>query len=167
MQELSEVLRAHAAQYPAIEPTDAVKLIYQNEFGGGHMIRDTEGCLAYLRREYDATPHDPAQPLFEQIGNGIMRVNLAALPEERVEELGNAFIRSAQEHKGRVDRFVRKLGLLRRFCAAGQMPFDLRTLDAYLAEYELAGFPAVSHSEAYRNTYRPAYRIVKKTEFGL
>lgn len=167
MQELSAVLRNHAGRYSQMEPTDAVKLIYQNEFGGGHMIRDTESCLAYLRREYALTPCDPGKPLLEEIGNGIVRVNLAALPEDRVEELGRAFIRSAAAQQGSMDRFKWKLGVLRHLCTAGQMPFDLQTLDAYLIWYEQEGFPAVSHSEAYRNAYYPAYRIVKKTEFSL
>lgn len=35
--ELYGVLCAHAARYPLMRPTDAVKLIYQGEFGSGHM----------------------------------------------------------------------------------------------------------------------------------
>ena len=167
MQQLCEILRAHAAKYPQMAPTDAVKLIYQNEFGGGHMIRDAESCLAYLRQEYALTAPDPAMPLLEQIGNGMVRVNLAALPGERVEELGRAFIRSAAAQQGSADRFKRKLDVLRSLCAAGQMPFGLQPLEAYLAQYEQAGFPAVSHSDAYRKAYHPAYRIVKQREFSL
>ena len=37
MDELGIVLRQHAGRYRLMEPTDAVKLIYQNEFGGGNM----------------------------------------------------------------------------------------------------------------------------------
>ena len=40
MFELERILRQHADSYPLLQPTDAVKLIYQNEFGGGHLIRD-------------------------------------------------------------------------------------------------------------------------------
>ena len=42
MEELRAILIAHAKRYPLIQPTDAVKLIYQNEFGGGHLIREVE-----------------------------------------------------------------------------------------------------------------------------
>lgn len=167
MQELSDILKDHALRYPHMEPTDAVKLIYQNEFGGGHMIRDTESCLAYLRREYALAPHDLEQTPMEEIGNGMVRVNLAALPEERLGELGAAFIRSAEAQQGSMDRFRKKLDVLRLLCAEGAFSFDEESLSAYLTLYEQAGFPAVSHSEAYRNTYSPAYRVVKKTEFRL
>ena len=37
MEELERILREHAERYPLMQPTDAVKLIYQNEFGGGHL----------------------------------------------------------------------------------------------------------------------------------
>ena len=47
METLALILASHAERYPLMEPTDAVKLIYQNEFGGGHLIRDEESCLNY------------------------------------------------------------------------------------------------------------------------
>ena len=167
MEELISVLRAQAVRYPRMEPADAVKLIYQNEFGGGHLIRDEASCLAYLRREYAMTAKDPAAPRYEEIGGGIVRVNLAPLHEDRLEELGVAFIRSAAAHRGNTDRFREKLNVLRSLCAQGLFSFDPTALDAYLAEYERAGFPIVSHSQAYRAAYRPAYRIVDKKLFGL
>ena len=52
METMEQVLRSHAEKYPLMEPKDAVKLIYQNVFGGGHLIRDPEACGAALRREY-------------------------------------------------------------------------------------------------------------------
>ena len=81
MRELESVLKDHAKRYPRMEPTDAVKLLYQNEFGGGHLIRDVDACLRYLRAEYESIPKDPAATRREYIGNGIYRVNLAALTE--------------------------------------------------------------------------------------
>ena len=79
MEELKDILIAHAKRYPLMQPTDAVKLIYQNEFGGGHLIRDEQACLNYLRREYDSIAKKPNALLYEEIGNGIVRVNLAAV----------------------------------------------------------------------------------------
>lgn len=43
--ELYGVLCAHAARYPLMRPTDAVKLIYQGEFGSGHMIKNEAAAL--------------------------------------------------------------------------------------------------------------------------
>ena len=162
MEELRAILIAHAKRYPLMQPTDAVKLIYQNEFGGGHLIRDEQACLNYLRREYTSVAKDPTVPLYEDIGNGIVRVNLAAVKPEDLEQLGRAFIDSAAKHKGTMDRFLNKLEVLRTLTAEGVFAFDLDSLNSYLSEYEAAGYPAVSHSPEYRQAYNPAYRVVLK-----
>ena len=160
MEELRAILVTHAKRYPLMQPTDAVKLIYQNEFGGGHLIRDEEACLNYLRREYATLEKDPTAALYEDIGNGIVRVNLAAVKPEDLEQLGRDFIRSAAKHKGTLDSFLNKLEVLQTLTTEGVFAFDLDALNSYLSEYEAAGYPAVSHSEQYRQAYKPAYRIL-------
>jgi hypothetical protein len=160
MEELRAILITHAKRYPLMQPCDAVKLIYQNEFGGGHLIRDEEACLNYLHREYADLEKDPTAPLYENIGNGIARVNLAAVKAEDLERLGRAFIDSAAKHKGTMDRFLNKLEVLRKLANEGVFNFDTNALNTYLSEYEAAGYPAVSHSEQYRQAYKPAYRIL-------
>ena len=160
MEELERILREHAKRYPLMQPTDAVKLIYQNEFGGGHLIWDEEACLNYLRREYADLEKDPTVPLYEDIGNGIIRVNLAAVKPENLERLGRAFIDSAARHKGSLDSFLNKLKVLETLTEEGVFPFDTNALSVYLSEYKAAGYPVVSHSPDYRAFYKPAYRIM-------
>lgn len=160
MKELEQVLRDHAARYPLMQPTDAVKLIYQNEFGGGHLIKDAQAVLRYLQTEFARTDPVLGLPLWEKIGNGIVRVNLAALPESKLSWLGDAFLRSAAIHKGSLESFLGKLDILTRLTEEGVFSFSAAQLDAYLNEYAKAGYPAVSHSQTYRDTYQPAYRIV-------
>lgn len=162
MEELKQILRIHAARYPAMEPTDGVKLVYQNEFGGGHLIADEDRAMEYLRREFDSVLHDPDQIREEPIGNGIVRIHLAALKPEEVEQLGRAFIRSGNTHRGSIARFRQKLSVLRQMTEEGIFSFSVSELDGYLAEYEAMGFPPVSHSEGYRASYHPAYRIILK-----
>ena len=165
MEELRAILIAHAKRYPLMQPIDAVKLIYQNEFGGGHLIRDEQACLNYLRREYADLEKDPTAPVYEDIGNGIVRVNLAAVKPEYLEQLGRAFIDSSAKHKGMLESFLNKLKVLETLTAEGVFPFDTNALNAYLSEYEAAGYPAVSHSPEYRQAYKPAYRRIRKAYF--
>ena len=161
MRELETILLEQARRYPLMEPTDAVKLIYQNEFGGGHLIRDEDACLAYLRAEYAAVEKPPAAARSEYIGNGITRVHLAALAENELDALGRAFIASAAAHTGSMERFLEKLEVLRHMAREGVFVFSSAELEAYLTAYAQKGFPPVSHSPAYREHYRPAYRVVR------
>lgn len=162
MCELEQILRQHATRYRKMQPTDAVKLIFQNEFGGGHMIQNSATCLQYLRREYDATQPDPAAALYEPIGNGIVRVHLAALPASHLQALGESFLRSAAENQGSLDSFLQKLQILRRLTHEGIFSFSSEALEAYLQPYIASGCPAVSHSDLYRQAYRPAYRVIRE-----
>lgn len=161
------ILRIHARKYPLMEPTDAVKLLYQNEFGGGHLIRDEEKCLSYLCREYESQIQTN-EPLLEDIGNGLVRVNLRALDAHGYspEQLGRDFIRSAAAHRGDLNSFLEKLELLRTLTGEGVFSFSLRELEDYLLPYREAGCPMVSHSETYRAAYAPAYRIVLKSHIS-
>ncbi len=162
--DLQTVLLTHARQYPLMEPTDAVKLLYQNEFGGGHLIRNPDSCLAFLRREYDSVSPCANLPLSEDIGNGMLRVNLGSLDYHHLSlsGLGEIFLQSAARQSGSLDSFQDKLRVLEALTDAGQMPFSREILDAYLTTYRQAGFPMVSHSETYRSAYHPAYRVVRQ-----
>ena len=124
MEELERILREHAKKYPKMQPTDAVKLIYQNEFGGGHLIRDEQACLNYLRREYESGEKDASIPLYENIGNGIVRVNLVAVNKADLEQLGRDFIDSAARHKGSLNSFLNKLEVLQNLTEEGIFAFD-------------------------------------------
>lgn len=164
MEQLRSILLDHAGRYPLMEPTDAVKLCYQNEFGGGHLIRDPQQFLDRLMEEYRKTPQSSSGILAEPIGNGLVRVHLHALDSSGYtpEDLASAFLRSAAEIQGDLNSFQKKLELLRDLAHRNQLPFSASALEAYLADYSQAGFPMVSHSEAYRRAYRPAYRVVKE-----
>lgn len=158
---MEKILLTHGQRYPLMEPRDAVKLLYQSQFGGGHLVRNEAACLEYLHREYAATPQTGI-PMLEDIGNGMVRVHLAGLDAQGYtpEQLGQDFIRSAASAFGNRDRFLHTLSLLVKLTGDGKMPFSSRDLEAYLAEYAAQGYPVVSHSETYRNAYRPAYRVL-------
>ena len=160
---MKSILLSHAARYPLMEATDAVKLLYQSEFGGGHLIRNEEVCRNRLLEEYRSTPQCRDMPLAEDIGGGIVRIHLAALDHSGMtpDQLGLLFIRSAATVRGSMEGFRKKLELLKELTCQGYMPFSLSVLEEYLAHYEAAGFPPVSHSDTYRNAYHPAYRVVQ------
>jgi hypothetical protein len=94
----------------------------------------------------------------------MVRVMLSAIDNSgySIEQLGYDFVRSSREHQGSLNGFLLKLDILRRVAADGAFGFSREELDAYLKEYQKAGYPMVSHSEQYRKAYSPAYRIVLK-----
>ena len=163
MKMLEQILDSHAKEYPLMQPQDGVKLIYQNEFGGGHLIRDPEACRRYLLEEYKHTLQVTGMPLLEPIGNGMVRVMLRSIDAcgYSIEQLNEDFLCSSQAHRGERESFLLKVEILRKAAASGSFGFTAEELDAYLAEYKKAGYPVVSHSRQYREAYHPAYRVVQ------
>lgn len=161
---MERILRSHALRYPEMRERDAVKLVYQSEYGGGHLLSDGESFRENLTRELSAIPFDPSVPLTEELGNGMVRCNLAALSPERfsAEDLIRACLASAGEHRGSEAGFLRGIGLLRQLAGEGIFRFGAKELNAFVDEYAANGYPVFSHSEEYRAAYRPAYRVLLK-----
>ncbi len=143
-------------------PQDAVKLIYQNEFGGGHLIKNKEICLNRLISEYESIDKDLNAEKFEFIGNNIIRVNLKSLNNEDLVNLCDIFINSAQIHKGNLLAFKYKLKLLWENFENMGFNFTKDELKEYLIQYRENNYPMVSHSKIYNELYKPSYRIVRK-----
>ncbi len=157
---MREILLEHGKRYPLMQAQDAVKLLYQSEFGGGHMIADPARSLERLRGEWQPQVRCADGPSFERIGGGLCRIDLRALDEGlSCETLKRMFVLTAERKTGTIESFEKKLEILRQCCARGEMPFSLEELDRYLEDYRAQGYPAVSHSEVYRQNYRPAYRV--------
>lgn len=162
MTEYAKIVRAHAEKYPVMQPQDAVKLAYQSEFGGGHLITDVSACEIYLQQEYHSIAQKEEAPLIEEIGSGMVRVHLEALQKAGIlpQLLAQAFIACANEKRGSAQNFQKKLAQLGSLAKQGIFGFDAEELNRYLAEYAAQGYPAVRHSEEYRRAYKPAYRVM-------
>ena len=110
MSVLKSVLPLHAQRYPTMEVRDYVKLLYQSEFGPGHLVA-LEGLQAELAQagEEDYRP----QYLSEAIGGGLCRFHLdpRLLTEEELPLLARCFALSARP-RGTMTGLWRKLGEL-------------------------------------------------------
>ncbi len=152
----------HTARYPKLTAQDVIKLAFQNEFGGGHLIADPAESLARLKQEYTTIRHDFSEEIYEDIGNGLARVMLGAIDDKKypLEELNDKFVRSATEHTGDKRSFRTKLGIALEAADRGLFDFMPCDLKRFLMSYSMAGYPTISHSEQYRAAYAPAYRVV-------
>lgn len=159
--DIKDILLIHFKKYPKMQIQDMVKLIYQNEFAGGHMIKDENASLEYLKEELNSSLSSAAN-IFEDIGNGLLRLNLAPVKNTSIEPetINRMFVNSANSVKGSIQSFEEKLEILKD-CCRNLFPYSIKELEEYLKEYKDRGYPPVSHSNVYRKEYMPSYRIVK------
>ena len=160
---MENILRFHAQKYPFMQPVDAVKLIYQSEFGIGHLIENTAWFEKKLQDEISTVEIHPGIPLTEPIGSGMIRVMLNSPDFSAVNtnDLVSACRQTADMVHGSAEHFQKKLNELRTFCREDRFCFTVDELETFLELYKQNGYRPVSHSDLYRQMYFPAYRVIK------
>jgi len=152
------------ARFPAMEPQDVYKLVFQATMGSRHAGLDSAMAARWLDAEIRDLGPGPDEPVADTISvdGRMVRVNLRpylAVGGDRTALL-RAFVRSAQEFRGSSGDLGRQLGYVARMASDGQLPLPAGALRRYFARMRAAGYPAVEHSSAYVAAYRPAYRVV-------
>ena len=144
-----------------MSPQDAVKLVFQNEFGGEHLLVDEKDSLNRLIQECENLSKIQGQLIAEDIGNNKARLFLASDAVKRLPP-GCIFkiFTASMGQQGSVESFEKKLKVLREEVRSGIFGFEKKELDCFLHEYRTKGCTAVSHSQPYRDAYAPAYRVV-------
>ena len=149
---------------PRQEIADLVKLVYQNEFGAGHMVSDEKASLERIKEEIHTGLHDPEPSFgrFMPLGNGLCRLHLAGIDKTGLtpETLNRLFVTSANQVQGEARRFKDKLLLLRGLLEEMSRQRDLTSLDEFMEQYDFSTCPPISHSPLYRRHYLPRYRVV-------
>jgi hypothetical protein len=83
---MRELFLTHFQRYPLMQIQDMVKLIFQNEFAGGHMLTDEAMSLNRLTEEFRTIRRNSSdlssQSLIEDIGNGLVRLHLQGIGRE-------------------------------------------------------------------------------------
>lgn len=160
--QFEHILREQISLHPSTEPQDVMKLCYQAAFGAEHLLEDLEAAEKYFMREYEQV-QPTKEPLYEQIGNDIVRVNMGAWKERKLPPkwLFRMFAETASRPleggKELFDACIREAG---RLAAEGACGFDCAAWEGFLRRYPLAEPVPVHHSEGYRRMEMPAYRLV-------
>ncbi len=96
----ADALIAYAEQYPAAEPADLYKLVFQDLYGPGHLINDSVSCAHYIQQEVDDMPDTTLFPLYEYTlcDSHFVRVNLLLVKNGQIElpQLVGALLRSTE-----------------------------------------------------------------------
>ena len=157
----SQILREHLDRYPRMTPQDCVKLAYQNALGPGHAAPDRGTALRELLREWGGISADSVPRPPEAIGNGLCRLYLAGTDNLTLAAplLADLFRMTAREFHGQAADLEENLSVL------GTV--DLPGMAEFLAAYRQQGCPAVHHSDQYRQSYQPHYRLLRSDFAGF
>ncbi len=165
-EQLGCILVDHYRRYPRLQLADLYKLLHQASMGSEHAISDEAGARAWLERELATMGDGPEDPLIDAISPSgeIVRVHLRpyVAAGHNPERLLDAFLRTAREVRGSVERLRGYLEETEQMAVAGRVPLSPDQISELMGRVARQGFPALHHSETYERLYRPAYRVVAR-----
>ncbi len=193
-EEIKKGMLEHCKKYPALQPADFHKYIYQSVFGCEHLLTDEAGVVEYIFQEARAcgfcntvAETDRIEPntrktntrkantneldtgdFVEMLDGEYCRVHLACLQEGLfVSTLGKLFVLSAEKTEGnetehRAEKLYEMLEAMRELAEEGQLPFSDEAALHAASAWKAQGCPACHHSEQFRSSYKPAYRVIRK-----
>ncbi|MBO6074603.1 MAG: hypothetical protein J6P74_05665 [Paludibacteraceae bacterium] len=163
-----ELCEYMVSTYPQATLQDVYKTCYQDFFGAEHLMQDTAAARAYLHYELNELRSERVNklgiPMREPTGfrHRFERINLAMVlnGEMSEETLLQLFIDAAGKDNALHEHWADEWAEIEAIALQVQPAWQNDELQALLRE-AAAGNHAVHHSEAFRNTYNPHYRIIR------
>ena len=164
MKFVSQLLSAHFERYPAMQLHDVYKLLHQAALGPGHAVDNPAAAGKRLDQEIQALGGgsiEPPQDIISPDGRlGRIHLRTYVTGGGNVHALHRAFVETANTYPASPDKLAKFCGCLGDLAAAGGIPFTQKDVVAYFEKIAQDGYPAIHHSEVFRNAYQPAYRVV-------
>ena len=155
-----ELLVSHYNTYPKLEVADIFKFIFQSAFGCEHLVSSEERALNYIKEELKRVSADEA-PRVDKLDGDYSRVYLSCLNDEVTPEvMAKYFCLSAKIEPDGKEKLLEKIAVARELILDGTIPLSLSDFDELHGKWREAGYPAIHHSEAFREAYHPAYRVI-------
>ena len=150
----------HVRRYPALEIRDVFKFLHQSSFGCEHLVSSCENAISYIKKEAESL-RDTGTTVVEPLDGDYCRVHLSLLSHGiSAETLGRLFFLSAKKEEQGIESLKAKLAVAKELCESGEIPFSAEEFASLADKWEANGFGAIHHSEAFRNNYHPAYRVI-------
>ncbi|HVY06960.1 MAG TPA: hypothetical protein VHB46_13380 [Burkholderiales bacterium] len=164
MKFVGQLLSTHLQRYPAMQLDDIYKLLHQAALGPGHAVTDAAAARKRLDEEIASLADGIAEPDKDVISpdGRLARIHLRAWLAGKGDpgRLHRAFVETANTYPSSPDKLAKFCACLADLADAGGIPFTRAQVEPWFARIAGEGYPPVHHSAAFRNAYRPAYRVV-------
>jgi len=164
MKFVGQLLGQHLQRYPHLELADIYKLLHQAAMGPGHAVSGLAAARTWLKTEAAGLGDGPDDPIADPISpdGRLARVHLRPYVAAGygLEQLTEAFVETAQTYARALDKLVKFCGCLGDLAATGAIAFAKQDVVEYFDKIAQEGYPAIHHSKAFHEAYRPAYRVI-------
>jgi len=164
LKKLFELVTRHLKGYPSMELQDVYKLLYQSVMGPAHFLQDEALAYSYLKKEFECISEDHETELYVDISldHELVRLNIPIFRKkgslDALFEMMCETQRKMIPDKNELKYYWFELGSLIEDNRFEQFtPHQWKIMNNIVSKDV---FPHFSHSAAYKNLYRPSYRIV-------
>lgn len=155
-------LLLHYEKYPALEVQDLFKYLFHSTFGCEHFIFSLERVTEYLGREANEVTKS-GRDAIEELDGEYVRLHLGCLGLGlRIQTLARIFYLSAKKEPEGKKRLEEKLRVAREMVREGTLPLSASEFDSLADEWRNMGYPAIHHSDTFREQYHPHYRVIAR-----
>ncbi len=155
-----KLLTEHYAKYPQLQIRDVFKFLYQSSFGCEHMVDSSEAATERIRNESACAAQNDGS-FIDRLDGEYSRVHLACLGKGlSAETLGKLFFTSAKKEINGKLALEQKIEIAKELIREKNLPFSLDEFEKAAGEWQAEGYPAVHHSDVFRDAFKPSYRVI-------
>ena len=169
--EVKKSVKFQIRNYPESTLQDIYKNFFQDAFGPGHLLEDTEASLIHLQKELSEFESSKLKTIMEPLGykHNFVRIDLAVINLNilHYEDFARAFIESGEYFvEPNLDEWISEWNQILNIIESLDLEIpnfdaDKEKLNKMLANGEYV----VHHSQQYIDSYDPHYRIIQKDIF--
>jgi dephospho-CoA kinase len=155
-----DLLAAHCLKYPKLQIRDVFKYLYQSAFGCEHLVSSIDDATDRIRQEYTANTSCDRDPI-EALDGEYSRLDLCCLSHGlSTHTLASLFCKSSKTEADGKESLENKLAIARQLVDEGALPFSIDEFEKEVTEWRSLGYPPVHHSDIFRQSYHPSYRVI-------
>lgn len=160
MEKTRLMLLEHYHKYPKLQIQDIFKFIYQSSFGCEHLVTDLVGATEYIKKEYELIDKED-EPYIDTLDGEYSRVSLSYLSKGlRIDTFAKIFVLSSKKETEGLANLLHKIAVALKLVDEGLLPFDKDEFNKCLLQWKEMGYPAIHHSNIFRENYKPSYRVI-------
>ncbi len=157
-----KLLKDHYQTYPKLQIEDVFKFLYQSVFGCEHFVSSIEKATEMILTEHGEMNREvPAE--IETLDGAYCRVPLTKMDAGlTADTFGKLFVSSSKRVGGSVTDLKEKLNIVLELVREGALPFSENDFNIAACRWESEGYPSIHHSDTFRESYHPSYRVISK-----
>ena len=153
-------LTEHYKTYPKLQIQDVFKFLHQSALGCEHLVPSLEKATEYIKEEYNRGITEN-KIFIEKLDGDYSRVHLSCMDYGvSAQALGEMLFLSAKKEIDGQSKLKQKLKTAEKMITENLLPFNIDEFISAAQKWEKEGFPAIHHSEIFREAYKPTYRVV-------